>query len=247
MRVPDPRRKIHLSATLVLVAIALLLPAGPPAGAEPAPAPVLDGLSALPAPADPVSQETAFVADINALRAGRGLPALAVDANLVSKARGWATTMAAANRIRHSTVPDGITADWAKLGENVGMGGSETALHAAFVASPHHFDNLVDPAFEYVGVGVTHAGNVVFVSQVFMRVATAATPAPTPAPRSPATIVPPAPKPAPVRATPVAVPTPAAVPAPTSPAPAPEPPPAPPVEPSLLLRSVLERLHTWES
>ncbi len=248
MPFPATRRKFHLPATLMLVAVASLLPAAAPAGAEPALAPAL---TALPAPADTVSEESAFVADINALRAGLGVPALEVHPNLVNKARGWAATMAAAGRIWHSTVSDGITADWAKLGENVGMGGSEASLHAAFVASPHHYENLIDPAFTYVGLGVVHAGNIVFVSEVFMKVAAAAPPAATPAPRQPAVTAPtapsPAPTPAPRRTTaPVALPAPAPE---TTPAPAPvaEPSPAPTVEPSLLLRSVLERLHTWDA
>jgi hypothetical protein len=238
----------------MLVAVASLLPAASPAGAAPALAPVVEA-PAGPSPADPVSEEAAFVADINALRAGLGVPALEVHPNLVDKARGWAATMAAAGRIWHSTVPDGITADWAKLGENVGMGGSETGLHAAFVASPHHYDNLIDPAFTYVGVGVVHAGAIVFVSEVFMKLAPAAPPAATPAPRPPATIPPTASVPAPIPAprpalTPVALrsPGPATGPAPAIVAPVPaELSAAPTVAPSLLLRSVLERLHAWDT
>jgi hypothetical protein len=77
--------------------------------------------------------------------------------------------MAAARRIRHSRLSAGITGDWHKLGENVGMGPSEPRLHAAFVASATHLQNLVDPAFEYVGVGVLAADGIMFVSQVFMQ------------------------------------------------------------------------------
>lgn len=256
MRLPGSRRKLYLSATLMLVAVASLVPAAAPAGAEPALSPVLGALPLLPAvaaPADTVSEEAAFVADINALRAGLGVPALEVHPNLVDKARGWAATMAAAGRIWHSTVPDGIAADWAKLGENVGMGGSETGLHAAFVASPHHYDNLIDPAFTYVGIGVVHTGAVVFVSEVFLKLAPATPPAATPVPRQPAVTVPPGPGPAPAPAprrtiAPVALPAPnpATRPAPAGAAPVAEASMAATVEPSLLLRSVLERLHTWE-
>jgi uncharacterized protein YkwD len=113
--------------------------------------------------------EARFVADINAVRSGRGLPPLRVNENLVHKARGWAATMAANRRIWHSTVQRGIAANWHKLGENVGMGMSEAGLQAAFVASPRHFENLVDPAFGHVGIGVVDTGTVVFVSEVFME------------------------------------------------------------------------------
>ena len=119
--------------------------------------------------ADTVTDEASFVAKINDLRAGKGLPALQVNANLVAKARGWAAGMAAAGRIWHSTLSDGITADWQKLGENVGMGGSVDGLHAAFVASPHHYENLVDPDFGYVGIGIAMSGSTMFVSEEFME------------------------------------------------------------------------------
>ena len=130
------------------------------------------GLSIFPAAgahADTVSDEASFVAKINDLRAGLGVPALQVDAGLVAKARGWAAGMAAAGKIWHSTLSDGITADWEKLGENVGMGGSVDGLHAAFVASPHHYENLVDPAFGYVGIGIAMNGDTIYVAEEFME------------------------------------------------------------------------------
>jgi len=79
------------------------------------------GVSMFPAgaQADTVSDEASFVAKINDLRVSKGLPILVVNDNLVAKARSWAAGMAAAGRIWHSTLSDGITADWQKLGENV--------------------------------------------------------------------------------------------------------------------------------
>jgi uncharacterized protein YkwD len=132
--------------------------------------------SAHPAwPRDAVRAEAAFVADINGLRASRGLPALRVHPNLVDKARKWGATMAGARSIWHSRLSAGVTARWQKLGENVGRGPSEPSLHAAFVASPTHFANLVDPAFASIGVGVVAADGTLFVSQVFMRPASVRT------------------------------------------------------------------------
>jgi hypothetical protein len=137
--------------------------------------------------ADGPSDETAFVVGINALRAGKGLPALSVHANLTSKARTWAQTMADKNTIWHSVLSDGITADWQKLGENVGRGGSVAGLELAFAASPLHYANLVDPTFDTIGLGVVRgAGDVIFVAEEFMNLRTAivasATPAIVPAP-----------------------------------------------------------------
>ncbi len=127
------------------------------------------------AQASTATDEAAFVAKINELRASKGLGPLQVNANLVAKARAWSAGMAAANRIWHSTLSDGVTEDWKKLGENVGMGGSVDGLHRAFVNSPHHYENLVDPAFGQVGIGIVMGGDTIFVTQVFMQLMPGAT------------------------------------------------------------------------
>lgn len=120
--------------------------------------------------ADDPSDEASFVAQINALRATRGAPALEIDAGLTAKARSWAGTMAGRNAISHSSLADGITAQWQKLGENVGMGGTVEALETAFVNSPRHYENLIDPAFRSVGIGVVrNAAGVLFVAEEFMQ------------------------------------------------------------------------------
>jgi hypothetical protein len=227
------------------------------------------GVALVPAAAqaDPVSDEATFVAKINELRATKGLPALVVHENLVAKARSWAAEMAAAGKIWHSVLSDGITADWKKLGENVGMGGSVDGLHAAFVASPGHYANLVDPNFGHVGIGIVVSGRTIFVAEMFMQMMPAKTaPAVTPSTTAPKVTTTTAPK---VTTTTVAKVK--AVPKMTTTAPKPtttttsappvaaapvEVPPAPPVEaapaeaprtPSVLLVSVLERLRTFDS
>jgi hypothetical protein len=216
------------------------------------------GVSMFPAgaQADTVSDEASFVAKINDLRVSKGLPILVVNDNLVAKARSWAAGMAAAGRIWHSTLSDGITADWQKLGENVGMGGSVDGLHAAFVASPHHYENLVDPDFTTVGIGIAMNGSTIYVAEEFMelmpaKAAPVVTPTTVPKPAAPK---PPALKPVAPKPVVVAVQAPVApvavTPAPTPP-PAPEVTPAapadPPRAPSDLLVSVLERLRSFDS
>ncbi|HEV8628514.1 MAG TPA: CAP domain-containing protein [Acidimicrobiia bacterium] len=214
------------------------------------------------AQADTVSDETAFVAKINELRGSLGVAPLQVNANLVAKARAWSDGMAAAGRIWHSTLSDGITEDWKKLGENVGMGGSVDGLHRAFVNSPHHYENLVDPAFGYVGIGIAMSGNTIFVTEEFMQLMPPKTPAVTvpttpttlPKPTTTTTAKPPAPKPAVAAAKPPAPSTTTSTSTTTTTtAPPPVEPPAPPVaadpprDPSPLLVSVLERLRTFDS
>jgi hypothetical protein len=48
-----------------------------------------------------------------------------------------------------------VEASWTKAGENVGVGGDVDALFQAFVNSAAHYRNLVDPAFNAIGVCVT--------------------------------------------------------------------------------------------
>lgn len=214
------------------------------------------------AQANTVSDEAAFVAKVNELRAGKGLAPLQVNANLTEKARAWSAGMAAAGKIWHSTLSDGVTENWKKLGENVGMGGSVDGLHRAFVNSPLHYDNLVDPAFSHVGIGIVMNGSTIYVSQVFMQLMSVrpptntvpTTPVTAPKPTTTTTTAkPPAPKPAVAAVKRAPAPTSTTT---TAPPPVAAPPvdvPAPPVEdeaprtPSPLLVSVLERLRTFDS
>ncbi|MFN7148796.1 MAG: CAP domain-containing protein [Microthrixaceae bacterium] len=139
---------------------------------------------------DPAAAANDFVARINQLRASKGLGALSVDGELTAQATQWATTMANAGRIFHaSDLSVGITANWSKLGENVGVGGDTSSLFQAFVNSPSHYANLVDPAYSRVGVGVVHAGGRMYTAHRFMGVAPAAAAPPPTAP--PTTAAPP--------------------------------------------------------
>lgn len=128
-------------------------------------------------------EEQAFVNKINALRSSLGLGSLSVDNELTSEARTWAQTMKDSGGIFHSSnLAKGISANWKKLGENVGVGGTVDDLFAAFVASPKHYENLVDPAYTSVGIGVVWADGRMYTAHRFMAVFPASAPAPTPTP-----------------------------------------------------------------
>lgn len=186
------------------------------------------------APAD-AGAEAQFVSLTNSLRASQGLPAYEVHDNLVGKARGWAQAMANAGTISHSHLPDGVTVDWQRLGENVGMGPSVQSIHDALVNSPGHYANLMDPGFRYIGVGVVNANGTIFVAEVFMEPASQPAPsAPAPAAGTPTSTPEPAPAPAAAAASPQ--------PAPLPPPPPPEPEPMP-TSPRLVL--ALERLEAF--
>jgi hypothetical protein len=155
--------------------------------------------------------------------------------------------MANANQISHNpNFPNQVTANWRKLGENVGTGGNVDVLFTAFVNSPAHYENLVDPAFNNVGVGVVIKNGTIYTSHQFMQLAGgAAAPAPAPKPAA-APKAAPAPKPAaaPRTTAPRAPAAPRAAAAPkaaaAAPVAAPAPPPPPPVPPARLVQSLAQ-------
>lgn len=188
-----------------------------------------------PAGAASAGDEAAFVSKINALRQSKGLGTLAVSGELTSIGRAWSERMLAAGAISHNpSFPSQVSANWLKLGENVGHGGSVDSLFQAFVNSPAHYKNLVDPDFTHVGVGVVVGPDgSLWTAHQFMRLATstaaAARPAPAPKPAAAPRVA--SPKPA--------APKPAAA---AAPAAAPVAPPAPPA-PTVRIVLSLENLR----
>ncbi|MEY2568610.1 MAG: hypothetical protein QOE35_3139 [Actinomycetota bacterium] len=188
------------------------------------------------AAAEPVSEETQFLALLNQLRVQQGLGALTPDSQLQGIARQWSAKMVGDGALSHNPNLATQVSNWRMIGENVGVGGSVQQLHDAFVASPHHYANMIEPAFDAVGIGVVDAGSQIWVTVDFKQsksaaapvaapkappVTTAPKPKPAPAPRPAAAPRPaPAPKPAAATASKPAAPTPAAKPA-VAPAPAP--------------------------
>jgi len=112
-----------------------------------------------------------FVDSANSVRAGQGLAPYEWDGGLAGKASGWAQTMADAGSIFHSNLPDNVSADWYRLGENVGKGPDTGSIAQALINSPGHYANLIDPGFQYVGVGVVSTADTCYVSEVFMELA----------------------------------------------------------------------------
>lgn len=56
---------------------------------------------------------------------------------------------------------------WTLAGENVGMGGSIDGLHQAFMLSPGHRRNNLEPRFHRIGVGVVWKNGVAFIAVEF--------------------------------------------------------------------------------
>jgi hypothetical protein len=191
-------RMPHLRSLLVVVALLFALAPASQAAA---------------APDNPAADEAQFVALINSTRSSHGLPALKVDGQLTSLARDWSAQQAEVGKISHaSPISAGVTADWVKLGENVGTGGSVKPVMVAFIASPPPLANILDPKFTRIGVGVVWNGNALYTTHRFMALAdeptAVAPPEAEPTPEAPATPeapeVPSTPAPPRPRATPTA-------------------------------------------
>ena len=175
------------TGTILLMALVLSL------ASQLAPSPAAAG------PEDPASDEARFVQLVNAARASAGVAPLTVDGELTALARDWAAQMAAAGAISHAQpISAGVTQDWQKLGENVGKGPSVDPIMDAFIASPGHYANLMDPAFTKIGVGVVWSDGVLYTTHRFMQLrGESAPPPPATAPPPPATAAPAPPAPAP--------------------------------------------------
>ena len=187
-----------------------------PSAAQPA---ALDQPASSAAPAADSGAESQFVNSINRLRASKGLRQLQVSGELVGVARRWTDRMVANGGISHNpSLGSQVSGGWQKLGENVGVGYDVDGLMQAFINSPTHYQNLVDPEWTHVGVGVTYAGDGrLYTTHNFMQLGGGAPPPPPPPP-------PPAPRSTPgTTAAPPPPTTPPPPPTTTTTAPPPEP------------------------
>jgi hypothetical protein len=169
------------------------------------------------------TDESKFVSLINHERSSRGIGTLSVRSDLVSVARQHSADMAAKGTIWHASGTPNKVSGWTVYGENVGMGGTVSDLHQAFMNSPEHRDNILDREFNQIGVGEVIKNGTIYVTEIFVRRSsstttvkktsttttkstsstTSSTPAPRTAPRPAAR--PAARKPAPAVATPKTV------------------------------------------
>jgi hypothetical protein len=172
-------------------------------------------LASAPANAeDSARNASSFVSLINGLRTSRGLAPLAIDGALAGSAQSWASHMASTNTLAHDPNLGSAVSGWTSIGENVGSGPSVNNIWNAFVASPTHLHNLLNPNFTHVGVGYLVDGRgLIWTAHRFMTRASAPPPPPAPvntAPPAPVVTAPP-PPPAPVVTAPAPAPAPAPV------------------------------------
>jgi uncharacterized protein YkwD len=110
--------------------------------------------------------ERRLTALVNRERRAHGLSPLIPDASLQLIARQHAQEMAMRGYVGHGSAGgQTLRARFARylrpgtrIGENVAMVRTIDEGHRAFIASPAHLENMLDPGFRRVGIGVTTAG-----------------------------------------------------------------------------------------
>jgi uncharacterized protein YkwD len=112
----------------------------------------------------------------NQARAQTGAPPLTLDAGLTHAARIHAEAMFAARQLSHQfpdepSLPHRLaTATRAQLdqeGENVALDFAATQAHQHLMLSPPHRANLLNPAYNVVGLGVIRSGDRLYIVQDF--------------------------------------------------------------------------------
>jgi uncharacterized protein YkwD len=104
----------------------------------------------------------AVVCLLNQQRNSRGLPGLHVSAKLNQSAQSWNQWMVSTGNFTHGNNFAGrisaVGYDWQTAGENIATGyATPREVVRAWMASPDHCTNILDPSFRDVGTGVTAA------------------------------------------------------------------------------------------
>jgi uncharacterized protein YkwD len=118
-------------------------------------------IAATSAPVD--AMRAAVVCLINQQRSRRGLPSLSISSQLNGSAQAWNSMMVSTDVFTHGTNFAGrisaVGYDWQYAGENIATGyPTPASVVSAWMASPPHCRNILDPHFRNVGTGESPAG-----------------------------------------------------------------------------------------
>ena len=121
-----------------------------------------------------VSRIAVLLTLVNHARAEGGLPALQLDARLTSAATDHARVMAQKGQLSHQFPgePD-LTGRLApqlhldQAAENVVYDVTVQGAHEAFMGSPPHRTNVLNGAYDSVGIGIVENGGVIYVVEDF--------------------------------------------------------------------------------
>jgi uncharacterized protein YkwD len=106
------------------------------------------------------SFDRALLSDINHARSAHGVRTLTAVAGTTDIAHGWSCKLASLRYLEHnpnlgSQLNTHGSYYWTAYGENVGMESSSAgadALFRAYMASPEHRANILDPDYKYIGI-----------------------------------------------------------------------------------------------
>src|SRR5260370_2933429 len=110
----------------------------------------------------------------NQSRAQAAAPPLTLDAGLSRAARAHAEAMVAAGQLSHQflgepSLPQRLATTSNLLlersGENVAFDYDAAGAHQHLMLSPHHRENLLNPAYNVVGLGVVRSGDRLYIVQ----------------------------------------------------------------------------------
>jgi uncharacterized protein YkwD len=106
-------------------------------------------------------KERRFTRKMNAARDDSNKQKLRLDPEISKVARKHTREMIKAATLHHtpSTTLARRVTKWTVLGENVGVGGSVSSLHDAFMNSPSHKSNILYSTFKHIGVGTKKDAN----------------------------------------------------------------------------------------
>jgi uncharacterized protein YkwD len=122
--------------------------------------------------------ERALFEALNRERAAKGLPALHWDAALAAAAREHASRMAQRNVLSHQLPGEPQVqvratqagARFTTIAENIAVAPNSATIHSAWMRSPHHRENILDPELNGVGIGVVRGSDGLFAVQDFSQV-----------------------------------------------------------------------------
>src|ERR1700686_5915900 len=125
------------------------------------------------AQAEVSTAERALFDALNRERAAKCLPALHWDAALAAAAREHATRMAQGNVLSHQLPGEPQVqvratqagARFTTIAENIAVAPNSATIHSAWMQSPHHRENILDPELNGVGIGVVKGTDGLFRSE----------------------------------------------------------------------------------
>ena len=125
-------------------------------------------LVAPPGAAATSGREAKLIAKINHARANHGLRALRTKPGLMRYAGQHSADMAARHSLYHTT-NFGVVCCWSAIGENIAYNSTVRRVHRAFMRSPGHRANILNPHMRRLGVGIVNRGGTLWVTEIFTK------------------------------------------------------------------------------